>query len=193
MTQRRICPSRAKRSIELPRTTYGQIGMGVPVSRANIQPAKRAKVLARYGVPDHVPEPATTDTRGDATDGGMCPGCGYVYDEKVGDPREVACGAVAPHHARADGGTRARVDSQPAAGKTGTAQQSRDAWFVGYTPQYATAVWMGATVGQVPMRSVGGISVTGGSYPARIFGQANFARTNIRMPKTITSPSAISA
>ena len=68
-------------------------------------------------------------------------------------------------------GTRARVSSQPTAGKTGTAQFSHDAWFVGYTPQYATAVWMGATAGQVPMYNVGGINVTGGSYPARIFGQ----------------------
>lgn len=68
-------------------------------------------------------------------------------------------------------GTRAANDFQPAAGKTGTAQDSADAWFVGFTPQYSTAVWMGATVGRVAMRNVGGIAVTGGSYPARIWGQ----------------------
>jgi penicillin-binding protein 1A len=68
-------------------------------------------------------------------------------------------------------GTRARVANQPTAGKTGTAQQSHDAWFVGFTPQLATAVWMGVPGAQIPMRSVGGITVTGGSYPARIFGQ----------------------
>ncbi|MBA2283482.1 MAG: transglycosylase domain-containing protein, partial [Acidimicrobiia bacterium] len=68
-------------------------------------------------------------------------------------------------------GTRARLTSQPAGGKTGTAQDSADAWFVGFTPQYATAVWMGATAGRVPMGNVGGVSVTGGSYPARIWGQ----------------------
>lgn len=67
-------------------------------------------------------------------------------------------------------GTRARNSFQPAAGKTGTAQESRDAWFVGFTPQYATAVWMGATSNEIPMR-VEGTSPTGGSYPARIWGQ----------------------
>jgi alkane 1-monooxygenase len=61
---------------------------GGDMARANIQPGKRAKVLARYGtrVTSSVPEAA--DTHGDATEGGMCPGCGYVYDEKLGDERE---------------------------------------------------------------------------------------------------------
>jgi penicillin-binding protein 1A len=66
-------------------------------------------------------------------------------------------------------GTRARIAAQPAAGKTDTAQDSADAWFVGYTPQLATAVWMGATSGRVAMRNIGGIAVTGGSYPATIW------------------------
>ncbi|QWF77561.1 fatty acid desaturase [Amycolatopsis sp. CA-230715] len=63
---------------------------GGDISRANIQPGKREKVLARYGAAEHAPEDerAGADTRGDAADGGMCPGCGYVYDETRGDPRE---------------------------------------------------------------------------------------------------------
>jgi len=68
-------------------------------------------------------------------------------------------------------GTRARID-RPAAGKTGTTTDYTDAWFVGYTPQYTTAVWMGSfegTSGPNQMRNVGGIAVTGGSYPARIW------------------------
>ena len=40
-------------------------------------------------------------------------------------------------------GTRAQIGGQPAAGKTGTNQGSRDAWFVGYTPALSTAVWLG--------------------------------------------------
>jgi penicillin-binding protein 1A len=67
-------------------------------------------------------------------------------------------------------GTRARLPGRQAAGKTGTAQNSADAWFVGFTPQLATAVWMGQPDGQIPMRGVGGITVTGGSFPARIWG-----------------------
>ena len=39
-------------------------------------------------------------------------------------------------------GTRANI-GRPAAGKTGTAQEWRDAWFVGYTPTLSTAVWLG--------------------------------------------------
>jgi penicillin-binding protein 1A len=85
-------------------------------------------------------------------------------------------------------GTRARVAGQPTAGKTGTAQQSHDAWFVGYTPQYATAVWMGVPGAQIPMYNVGGISVTGGSYPARIFGQFMNAVLDGAEPGTFPDP-----
>ncbi|HEY1116578.1 MAG TPA: penicillin-binding transpeptidase domain-containing protein, partial [Acidimicrobiales bacterium] len=59
----------------------------------------------------------------------------------------------------------------PVAGKTGTTQDYRDAWFVGYTPQLTTAVWMGYPdvdeQGQPRfMRDVRGRDVTGGSFPA---------------------------
>jgi penicillin-binding protein 1A len=65
-------------------------------------------------------------------------------------------------------GTRAALD-RPAAGKTGTTDEHADAWFVGYTPQLATAVWMGYTRGEVPMLNVHGIAVSGGSFPAEIW------------------------
>jgi penicillin-binding protein 1A len=65
-------------------------------------------------------------------------------------------------------GTAAQI-AWPAAGKTGTTQDYRDAWFVGYTRQLTTAVWMGYPGREVPMRDIGGIRVTGGSYPARIW------------------------
>ena len=78
---------------------------------------------------------------------------------------------VLESNVRSGTGTRAANNFQPAAGKTGTAQDSADGWFVGYTPQYSTAVWMGATQGRIAMRNVGGIAVTGGTYPARIWGQ----------------------
>ena len=68
-------------------------------------------------------------------------------------------------------GTRARfADGRPAAGKTGTTSEYADAWFVGYTRQLSTAVWMGSPTGtEDKMTNVGGIRVTGGSYPARIW------------------------
>ena len=66
-------------------------------------------------------------------------------------------------------GTRARLD-RPAAGKTGTTDNNSDAWFVGYTPQYTAAVWMGDWErSEVYMNNVGGIRVTGGTYPAEIW------------------------
>jgi penicillin-binding protein 1A len=65
-------------------------------------------------------------------------------------------------------GTRAAL-SRPVAGKTGTTDKHADAWFVGYTPGVATAVWMGYTRGEVPMENVHGISVSGGSFPAEIW------------------------
>jgi penicillin-binding protein 1A len=67
-------------------------------------------------------------------------------------------------------GTRARQRDRVVAGKTGTSQEWRDAWFVGYTPELATAVWMGNPEAQDSMRNVGGIRVTGGSYPAMVWG-----------------------
>jgi penicillin-binding protein 1A len=55
------------------------------------------------------------------------------------------------------------------AGKTGTAEDYHDAWFVGFVPQLATAVWMGNVNGELAMRNVNGINVVGGSYPARMW------------------------
>jgi penicillin-binding protein 1A len=65
-------------------------------------------------------------------------------------------------------GTAAAI-GRPAAGKTGTTQENRDAWFVGYTPQLATAVWMGFPAAQTAMSNVHGRPVTGGSFPAEIW------------------------
>ena len=40
-------------------------------------------------------------------------------------------------------GKRARLPDRPAAGKTGTTQNARDAWFIGFTGHYVAGVWMG--------------------------------------------------
>src|SRR3954462_6396826 len=65
-------------------------------------------------------------------------------------------------------GTHANIGC-PAAGKTGTTDNFVDAWFVGYTPHLATSVWVGYPNSRVPMTSVHGISVQGGSFPAQIW------------------------
>ncbi len=46
--------------------------------------------------------------------------------------------------------TRANI-GRPQAGKTGTAQNFRDVWFMGYIPQYTTAVWVGYADAQIEM------------------------------------------
>jgi membrane peptidoglycan carboxypeptidase len=67
-------------------------------------------------------------------------------------------------------GTRARLDRQAAAGKTGTTSDNADAWFVGFTPYLSTAVWMGIPSGRVPMGNFGGYAeIFGGTIPARIW------------------------
>ncbi len=58
---------------------------------------------------------------------------------------------------------------QPAAGKTGTTEEWSDAWFCGYTPRLGTTVWVGYPPAKIPMTSVHGIRVTGGSFPAQIW------------------------
>ena len=61
-------------------------------------------------------------------------------------------------------GARARLpDGRPAAGKTGTTQAARDAWFIGFTADYVTGVWMGYD-DNTPLSGT-----TGGGLPAEIW------------------------
>lgn len=60
-------------------------------------------------------------------------------------------------------GGRAKISGWPVAGKTGTSQEARDAWFVGFTADYVTGVWMGYD-DNTPLTGV-----TGSGLPAEIF------------------------
>ncbi|MCA8878843.1 MAG: PBP1A family penicillin-binding protein [Rhodobacteraceae bacterium] len=60
-------------------------------------------------------------------------------------------------------GRRARLGDRPAAGKTGTTSAARDAWFIGFTGDYVTGVWMGYDDNQ---KLTG---TTGGGLPAEIW------------------------
>jgi penicillin-binding protein 1A len=69
-------------------------------------------------------------------------------------------------------GTHARTsDNRPQAGKTGTTDNSRDAWFCGYTPDLATCVWIGYPISEkYPLYGVEGVgTVYGGTLPAAIW------------------------
>jgi len=67
-------------------------------------------------------------------------------------------------------GQAAAIPGRVVAGKTGTTENYGDAWFVGYTPQLVTAVWVGYPQGLVPMTTqFHGSPVVGGTYPALIW------------------------
>ena len=66
-------------------------------------------------------------------------------------------------------GKAARLD-RPAAGKTGTTQDYRDAWFMGFTADYVAGVWMGNDDYRVEMKKV-----TGGGLPAQLWKQVMVA------------------
>jgi penicillin-binding protein 1A len=82
---------------------------------------------------------------------------------------------------RSGTGKRASLSDRTAAGKTGTTTNYGDAWFVGYTPQLATAVWVGYPNKLVPMLTeYHGDAVAGGTFPAeiwRVFTQLALAGT----------------
>ncbi|MAI07014.1 MAG: hypothetical protein CBC47_07795 [Alphaproteobacteria bacterium TMED87] len=59
-------------------------------------------------------------------------------------------------------GRFAKID-RPAAAKTGTSQNFRDAWFIGYSPDFISGVWVGNDDGS------GMNGVTGGTVPAKIW------------------------
>jgi penicillin-binding protein 1A len=82
---------------------------------------------------------------------------------QVARPRHVAALNRMLAGAIENGTGRAARLGRPAAGKTGTSQDYRDAWFLGYTRQLVAGVWLGNDNG-APMRRV-----TGGGAPARLW------------------------
>ena len=84
-----------------------------------------------------------------------------------------------------DGTGRAAAIDRPAAGKTGTTQSYRDAWFVGYTPDLVTSIW----TGNDDNSPVDGM--TGGGLPASLwsaFMRAALAGVDVRPLPGVTIP-----
>jgi len=79
------------------------------------------------------------------------------------------------------------ADKRPSAGKTGTQDFNTNAWFVGFTKQLTTAVWVGDPKAYTPMenipefKAVGVPRVQGATFPARIW-QAYMNAAHERMP-----------
>jgi penicillin-binding protein 1A len=80
-------------------------------------------------------------------------------------------------------GRKARF-GHPAGAKTGTTQDYRDAWFIGYSADFVTAVWMGNDDGR-PMKNV-----TGGGLPARLWKEVMTAAHEGRPVKRVPGSKA---
>ncbi len=80
-----------------------------------------------------------------------------VAPELVGAMNQMLAGVIT------NGTGRSAALERPAAGKTGTTQEYRDAWFIGYTADLVAGVWLGND-DNTPMRQV-----TGGTLPAAIW------------------------
>ncbi|AXG78053.1 transglycosylase domain-containing protein [Streptomyces paludis] len=101
-----------------------------------------------------------------------------AHDSKQAISREAADTTTSVLRGVVDGGTGTAAQSagRPAAGKTGTAEKDKAAWFAGYTPNLATVVAvMGAdpkTAEQTPLYGALGLGrINGGGAPAQIWGQ----------------------
>lgn len=86
-----------------------------------------------------------------------------------------------------EGTGRAAALPWPAAGKTGTSQDSRDAWFVGFTRDLVAGVWTGNDDGAAMK------GVTGGGLPARLWARFMSAALAGTPPRPIVDPPATSS
>lgn len=76
-------------------------------------------------------------------------------------------------------GRNAKFGNEYMAGKTGTSQDNRNAWFIGFTDKYVTGVWMGNDDNS-PM-----LHVTGGNFPAILWGNYMRKASKIELPKSL--------
>ncbi|WP_194785772.1 transglycosylase domain-containing protein [Actinomyces haliotis] len=90
-------------------------------------------------------------------------GCHSVMDSTAADKVALTLTNVLGKSGTAPAAT---LDNRPAAGKTGTTDKMDNAWFVGFTPQLAAAVWMGHSDGYYGMQG----QYIGGRYYETMYG-----------------------
>ena len=103
-----------------------------------------------------LPDGSTLEPNQNRLQGAMSPGNAYLLTKVLEQVMKRGTGVGAQI-------------GRPAAGKTGTTNDYVDAWFAGYTPDLVAAVWVGYPQGSIPMTSVHGIRVFGGTFPAQIW------------------------
>ncbi len=123
---------------------------------------------------------------------------GKIYVHKVPKPKQTfAPGVMADatfalqQVVRRGTGSFVRNLGRPAAGKTGTSSDSKSAWFVGFTPQLATAVAMYnvGPHGEQMTLTIGGRDVTGGSWPAQVW--TAYMTSALKNAKVVDFPSPV--
>ncbi|MBO8195466.1 penicillin-binding protein [Streptomyces oryzae] len=150
-------------------TPDGSIALGVTTA-STLDMAEAYATLANHGKHGHYSLVQKATRGGEVVN---LPG----HDPKQAVSRAAADSTTATLRSVVQGGTGTEAQSagRPAAGKTGTAEEDKAAWFAGYTPDLATVISvMGQnpkTAVQEPLYGAGGQPrVNGGGYPAQIWG-----------------------
>ena len=140
----------------------------LPLGVASISPLEMASAYATLAN-DGVYNPPYLIDRVEDRNGNVIFAHAPAPEQRVAPQTARLVASILQQNVQAGTGTAARISGQQAAGKTGTTQDSTDGWFVGFTPALSTAVWVGGLGSRFTI-NLGGRGITGGSYPARIWG-----------------------
>ncbi|HEY3240027.1 MAG TPA: transglycosylase domain-containing protein [Acidimicrobiia bacterium] len=153
------------KGIDLNAKQYGVLALGTQETSV-LEQASAYGVFANHGVRvEPTPVLRILDVKGETLEDNRQPDGKRVLSEPVADNVTAVLQGVVQK------GTARRADiGRPAAGKTGTSENWENAWFVGFTPTLATAVWMGYPNANRTMANVHGVDhVVGGSLPSMIW------------------------
>jgi penicillin-binding protein 1A len=150
---------------ELPAAYPSQV-----LGSADVSPLEMAAGYATFadGGVYHQPSMITKVTR---ADGRSMSWPSPPKPRRVLDPNQAAIESYVLQQVVARGtGTAAGNVGSPVAGKTGTTENASDAWFIGYTPNLTTSLWMGYTDSSRSMDGFRGLAnVAGGTIPAELW------------------------
>jgi penicillin-binding protein 1A len=155
------------RSMGLTDSTLNPMNPSLVIGSEAVKPLEMAAAYATvadggiYHSPRFVSR--VVDDTGNVIYNGEGPGR-RVFSAQVAAEALVALRAVVQYGT----GTAAALSNADVAGKTGTTENSVDAWFNGITPTVASSVWLGDPKGEVPMY-VNGVEVFGADYPTQIW------------------------
>ncbi len=154
-------------SLDPTRTNYNT---GITLGVESVSPLDMAiaySTFENHGVKnDPTPVVKMTDPQGTVLEDNTVAPARRCSTRPSPTPSPTCCGARSP---TARPARPCPAFGRPAAGKTGTTNNNADVWFVGYTPQLTTAVWIGHTDGIHALKGFGTGPVFGGTVPAQIW------------------------